>query len=307
MNKEYSDIREVPDEVISNCILRFMERFCSECTLKYGNDFGWIENIINLTAPSFHLFCFRIGQCVFSCRVAIIDDDIRYENGTWQFKIVNYDNYCGDEERLKICKDNNLIPCVIVLDIKEKQSPAFALDEGDALNPFEIDDYVTQNNNSKISLSKYELRIMSRSIILDYLSKNSMVLQAISNMPEMMPAIYCTDSENNIAIIDRISVNLQSTETAINRDNIKLLSQRYQVQVFYINIVSEDFIKGNSKQIHRGDKLTISLDSIYVYEDSKCASSDETDNDRTENVKVAQKNTGKNWIKKLARLFSIGN
>lgn len=307
MSKEYSDIRDVPTEVIDNCILRFKERFCSECTLKYGNDFGWIESVINLTAPSFHLFCFRIGQCVFSCRVAIIDDDIRYENGTWQFKIVNYDNYCGDNERLKICKDNNLIPCVIVLDIKEKQSPTFALDEGYALTQFDIDDYVLQNNNSKMSLSKYEIRIMSLSIILDYLSKNSIVLQAISSMPEMMPAIYCTDSENNIAIIDRISVNKQSTETAINRDSIKLLSQDYQVQLFDINIVSEDFIKGNSKQIYRGDELTISLDSIYKYEDSMFASSDETDNDRTENYKVAQKNTRKNWIKKLAQLFNIGN
>lgn len=95
---------------------------------------------------------------------------------------------------------------MIVLDVKGIQEPAFALDYGNYLEQFSIFDYV-KTHTDKTKLCLYELRIVSRSIILDYLKSEHLVLQAISEMPEMQPAIYCSLNDEAIAIIDRIHVN----------------------------------------------------------------------------------------------------
>ena len=296
--RTYSDIREVPQEIINKSILLFKEQFTLDCQQKYGSNFEWIERIINLTAPHFHLFCFRIEQCVFSCRVAIIDDDVRFDNGTWQFKLINYDNYCGNEERLKICKDNNLVPCVIVIDIKNRQIPAFAFDEGDALVPFEIDEYISENK-LMTTLSKYEIRIMSRSVILDYIKKRGFILQAVSQMPAMQPAIYCSQSESEIAIIDDVIINQHPIKADISTYNImQLISQNYRVIKLVINILSEKLTKGESVPVYRGDKVFIEIDSVNEINDSEIDLRDNSSNENKESTKNKHKLTIQAWIKK---------
>ncbi len=154
---------------------------------------------------------------------------------------------------------------MIVLDVKGKQEPAFALDYGNYLEPFSLFDYVKAHKD-KTKLSIYELRIMSRSIILDYLKSEHLVLQAISEMPKMQPAIYCSQNDEAIAIIDSIHVNGEKINTYYDDYIYKVLSIKgYRILEISVNIISSDEKSTKDGQINpisRGDKCDIVLNTV---------------------------------------------
>lgn len=183
------------DEIIADVLDNLKEWLYQKCA-QYSFDFEWvgISPQINMSGACFQHICFRIGNCVYSCRIYLYESSI--VDSQELAELIPTPLLCAEEESISICNNNNLIPCDLILDVKHIKEPLF-IHKGLNLDIFSM----AKDNDMPTEVSEYELNATALKILMKTIEDNGMMIQSFTDMPNLKPSIYCLYNNRKYAII----------------------------------------------------------------------------------------------------------
>jgi len=228
--------------------------------------FKWIKT--ELTYPSFDNLTFAYKNSIFSVVIELIDN-----TGT-SF------NQQQKDRLLKACEENNLIPCLFKVNLKElsntsdennKEYQLYPLEQGwnlfDAKNNNKIDPLLVAKDELT-EMSKWELSNFAIQIVRKDIEKEGNEILSFCDLPEVNPQIWFKDKNENINWV--IVKHIKEDKDLDYREWVGLEEKTTQMLPYDGFFASVQFFSSktdSSTNLYRGDAMYVNykgLERIYV-------------------------------------------
>jgi hypothetical protein len=234
--------------------------------------FKWIK--AELSYPSFDDLTFAYRNSVFSVVIELIDDS----GSSFTPK---------QSERLhKACHENNLIPCLFKIRIKEKKNSLFErligdksqddyelIPDGQGWNIYDtitskINDPMILATEKQTKMSKWELSNFAIQIVRNDLEKEGNHVLSFSDLPEINPQIWFKDKQGNKGWIIVKHINNESDLdyhewVGLEKENPQLIPY----DGFFASVQFYSVNTNSTTDLNRGDGMSINykgIERIYV-------------------------------------------
>ena len=192
--KIYEERIEAALPAAGNAIETFLKQECTD-----GQPFGWLTTSYN--PVQFHHLCFTCKGNVYSVLIALVipkDDDIRHTNNLILPKDV--------EKQLREANRNNLIPCIIPLDIQTLKPLIGGLHLVHTETKMNV---ALAEQSEKSLMSDWEIQNWGIQIVADYLKKEGNTVNDTCDAPTCGPNIWFYDKsgKKSYVVVNTITAN----------------------------------------------------------------------------------------------------
>ena len=199
-----------------------------------GNGFNWLRT--KIITPSFDSMTFRYKNQVFSILIDLIefDDD----------KVISKTTQAAKDLQIKICAENNLLPCLFKIKIRNMKPATGSWNLFDTRTDKKINlfDLVS---DTPIEISDWELSNWAVSTVRNYLERDGNKIISFNDSPGISPNVFFEDKSGNKNWV-LISVNgkQQNSNVKINGD-----FQKFSANVLINPINAEKIYRSNVAQV----------------------------------------------------------
>ncbi len=229
--------------------------------------FKWIK--AEITYPSFDDLTFAYKNSIFSVVIELIDN-----TGT------SY-NRPQKDILLKACEENNLIPCLFKVNLKELSNTPDENNEDYQLYPVEQGwNLFDARNNNKIDplliakeeltrMSVWELSNFAVQIVRKYIEKEGNEVLSFCDLPEVNPQIWFKDKDGNInwVIVKHIKEDKDLDYRKWVGLEEKTSTLLLQYDGFFASVQFFSSKTNSATNLYRGDAMYVNykgLERIYV-------------------------------------------
>ena len=145
-------------------------------------DLEWLQAYPINNAPSFQHLCFRLGKAVFSLKILVYQASHEcIEEPVIAANLPNIDEY----NQLRVCEQNNLIPCYVTIDTNCLYEPRI----WDAITDEQID-FKALESTADSTMSETETWTLVEQTVLTYLQSPGVDSISYTHILEFCPQIY---------------------------------------------------------------------------------------------------------------------
>lgn len=192
--------------------------------------FNWLRT--QIVSPTFDSMNFRYKNQVFSVLVDLVD--------IIDSKIVSYFSQKAKNLQVKICKENNLIPCTFKVKIGSLQPATegwnlFHTATNKKINPIEC------VSDELIPISEWELLNWGINVVMNDLKENGNKILSFTDSPEISPNIWF---ENKVKNKNWVHVQINGSPPKPNylKDTISDAYKGYIANVAILPIINPNVI-----------------------------------------------------------------
>ena len=192
--------------------------------------FNWLRT--QIISPTFDSMNFRYKNKVFSVFVDLVD--------IIDGEVVSYFSQKAKDLQIKICKENNLIPCTFKVKIKNLQPATvgwnlFSTVDNKKINPLD------SVSNDLVPISNWELLNFGITIVMDDLEKKGEKILSFTDAPDISPNIWFEDEYENKNWV-HVSVNGKNKKPNYLKNNIPSEYKGYVANVSILPIIDKNVL-----------------------------------------------------------------